>query len=108
LAGGFQPFSKKQRVARPWPGTQSWVYFIHDPFMDLVKIGTTKSLRRRFRELQLTVSASIVFLGAIKGDVEDEKALHKMFSAFRFHKEWFIPAEPIIFFVNRFIEKEAL
>lgn len=58
---------------------------------DYYKIGRTKNLLRRKRQLQTAHAESVEFLYYKKFDdyVKVEKALHSIFSTSRYHGEWF-------------------
>lgn len=72
---------------------------------DLVKIGTTGDIKRRFKELQIDSPVQLRLLAYGAGGLRAERRLHKQFAACRRHGEWFnIPADelpPLIQSVNK-------
>jgi hypothetical protein len=68
---------------------KSIVYFILADRHEIIKIGYTTHLKRRFFALQATSPARLELLATMPGDAAVEKALHDKFSAERMHGEWF-------------------
>jgi hypothetical protein len=65
------------------------VYFMHDPAAKLVKIGFTNDLHRRFGGVQSASGRPLVLLGAVRGEMADEKRWHRNFKRLRERGEWF-------------------
>jgi hypothetical protein len=87
------------------------VYFVLDPYFEVIKIGYTANLSRRFREHQLDWGGGLQFLGAIKGDRKKENELHQQFSSFKcykkVHREWFFAEKPLYDFINNSCDIKA-
>lgn len=66
-----------------------YVYFIRSYCKKYIKIGTTKSLKRRFEELQTANPMPLKLLGFIPGGFDTEATLHLEFSKQRKSGEWF-------------------
>ena len=66
---------------------KEYVYFV-ERFDGLVKIGTTKNLIRRMKELRRKYG-QMEFLGVIEGGYECEQHVHKLFKEARVEGEWF-------------------
>lgn len=70
------------------------VYFVEALKLDLVKIGKTAFLERRFTELQAANAAEIYLVGIIpcitlEEVTKLERELHRRFSSSQAHDEWF-------------------
>lgn len=74
------------------------VYLIGEPGSPIVKIGTTRNLKNRFRALQSSSPSRLDVLWFTAGGEELEYALHDRFSAARQHGEWFLfeEADPVM------------
>lgn len=65
------------------------VYFIEAVGLDLVKIGYTEELIRRFKEIRTSCPVQIRLLGFLPGDKALEANLHRQYKQFRGEGEWF-------------------
>lgn len=72
------------------------VYFIRSGSDGPIKIGFSSSLKDRFADLSRMNGQPITLLGWIRGELEDERALHVRFSASRLHGEWFSPTSELL------------
>ena len=84
------------------------VYFIQGTITMRIKIGISHDVNRRLKDLES--SERLVLLGVIRqGGREVEKAAHKRFEKYRFHKEWFNPAPELLEYVRQIplIEKHS-
>lgn len=68
-----------------------YVYLIRDSWMNLVKIGVTKNISSRFRELQNGCPQELVIVGLIHNESANkiERQLHKRFASKNYRGEWF-------------------
>ncbi|NFF77321.1 GIY-YIG nuclease family protein [Clostridium sporogenes] len=65
------------------------VYFILDTSANLVKIGFTRDLKRRMKQLE-TSNCNLKLIYKIDNcDMEYEKSLHKFFETEKVKNEWF-------------------
>ena len=83
-----------------------YVYFITDGIN--IKIGfTSKSIKKRLKQLQTGNDKPLYILGYISGTKETESNLHKLFhqERIRYNGEWFAPSEFILDYINRYNEK---
>lgn len=72
-------------------------YFIQGEITQRIKIGkTSTAVRERIRLLQTGSPDILKFLGVCIGIKRSESVLHREFSQYRLHGEWFSP-EPEIF-----------
>jgi hypothetical protein len=69
------------------PPVLSWVYFV--TYADKVKIGTARSVKKRFAELQCGSPVILRLAGQMPGDNRDERELHERWNEYRLHGEWF-------------------
>lgn len=68
---------------------EGYVYFLHNPETDTIKIGYSKNPKRRIRSLQTANSAELETLKIVEGDEGYERSLHRQFSHLRIRGEWF-------------------
>lgn len=61
----------------------SYVYLFSDSIRGVCKIGVSKNVHRRFREVQSGYPFSLEISGVIKGGFKEEKAIHKNFNQYR-------------------------
>lgn len=78
----------------------SCVYGLLNEKADRIKIGISTALRGRIYELSRTEGVDLKCLGAVSGGSMIERTLHREFSAFRLHGEWFAR--------NEYLEKALL
>lgn len=77
------------------PGNE-FVYLIESEATKLWKIGTTKSLKQRVRQIELMQGSTINLLRYVRGGIKLERQLHGKFSEFRKIGEWFSAHEDIM------------
>lgn len=65
------------------------VYFIHAEGTDLVKVGYTSDLARRFDQLQTACPHRLELLGIEQGPRSREKYYHDCLKPYRYRGEWF-------------------
>jgi hypothetical protein len=63
------------------------VYFVRGGH--LIKIGWSSNVAQRFEALSSHSPLVLELLATIEGTTDDEAALHRKFSRFRVHHEWF-------------------
>ncbi len=71
------------------------VYLMESKMTGLWKIGTSKNVKKRRRQLELAQGCEIELLKAIPGGVVLERLLHEKFSEYRTIGEWFTPVNEI-------------
>lgn len=74
------------------------VYFISDG--DTIKIGWSGAPLSRLNELQGANSKPLNLLGSIRGSIEDEQAIHRMFRDLHIRGEWFRSARHLLAFIE--------
>lgn len=72
------------------------VYFIKNETTGAIKIGRTKTMRKRLGDLQTASSEPLTLLGVVPGSNELERALHTEFRDHQIHGEWFHPHESLM------------
>jgi hypothetical protein len=66
----------------------SGVYFIG--FRDYIKVGVSRTIGIRIREIESILPEKITLLGVVAGGtVKEERALHRAFDQYRLNGEWF-------------------
>ena len=78
------------------------VYFIKEVVRDgFIKIGKTRNLEERLRELQTANPRPLVVVGYEPGYTRTEERLHWTFERHRVpHSEWFFPADEIFRYIE--------
>jgi len=75
---------------------EKMVYLIGNRRDNLIKIGISQDVRQRLRALQTTHKTPLEILATKQGSFDTEKELHRKFSQFRRHGEWFTWDDSII------------
>ena len=77
--------------------SEGFVYFIQSEMAGQpIKIGYTKNIESRLKQLQTGHPASLALLGQLPGPQSLETSLHKTFAADRLYGEWFKPSAPLL------------
>jgi hypothetical protein len=72
------------------------VYFISDG--QLIKIGYSKNVNKRIKQLSTGNGRKLFLLGTIDGDKNREKEIHKQFKSS--NGEWFTVTDDLLSFIN--------
>lgn len=88
---------KIREARQPSQRIRGLIYFIRAH--DRVKIGFTRALDARLRQIQKQVPYKIELLATLAGSPALERDLHARFSTIAIHNEWFEFAAPIIEFL---------
>lgn len=93
--------SLRRGRTRPTAGTE-YVYFIHAPAADAVKIGRAADPHRRLQILQVGSPHELRLIGwmATTPDERLERDLHGLFKADRIRGEWFTATVELLKFVQ--------
>lgn len=73
----------------------TFIYFVQDE-AGQIKIGKTRNVFRRVRDMQVASGRPLTVLGVYPGVEADERKIHERFRKSRVHGEWFSPAPEII------------
>jgi hypothetical protein len=65
-----------------------------------LKIGHTRNINNRLRQLQVSSPVKLEVINLIKGDVNLEKELHNRFKELRVNGEWFVYDAEILNYFN--------
>jgi hypothetical protein len=76
------------------------LYFIYNPQLDLMKIGSAKNVEARRRDLETTIGVPLKTMRVFAGMSEHERLLHFTFSESRRLGEWFRPTGDMWAIVN--------
>ena len=76
------------------------VYFIADTTNNVVKIGFSKSPKKRLQQLQTSNSNVLVLLGFIDGMETEESYCHQLFEKDKKIGEWFNLSDQIVDYIN--------
>jgi hypothetical protein len=78
------------------------IYFLHNEAGKAIKIGHSGGLKGRLSDIQVGNHVTLVLLGTIPGDEDEETRLHDMFADQRIRGEWF-HAEMVLPTVRRLL-----
>ncbi len=84
---------------------QGFVYFIRGG--EHVKIGWSRDIAKRMRQLQGASSTRLSLLGCLEGTRETEADLHQRFKRLRRHGEWFAADEKMLAAIRWFCDESA-
>jgi hypothetical protein len=85
-----------------WCDSQGYIYFLHAPGVDLIKIGWSEvEPSSRLKGLRAGSPVPLEPIGIIFGDRTFERRLHRKFAASRMHGEWFRPSERLLYLIRR-------
>lgn len=74
----------------PCPGGENGIiYFVHAVDVGLIKIGFTRDLNTRLRDLRVTSPAALTLVAYELGAPDRERELHRAFAGDRVRGEWF-------------------
>ncbi|MET3481579.1 GIY-YIG nuclease family protein [Methylobacterium sp. 1973] len=76
----------------------SFVYFVHAPSVNLVKIGRSVDPERRFSELRLLSPVDLKVIGVVNGGSLVEAQFHRQFDHLHSHGEWFHATKELMHF----------
>ena len=99
-------YHKRNESPLPLPGQRiseldkALVYYVR--MGNLIKIGTTRDMRQRMRELRPDE-----ILAVEPGSYELETQRHQQFTRFRSHGEYFLPARPLIDHISALRKKHG-
>lgn len=65
-----------------------------------IKIGKSRNVSRRLRQLNADAGESLTLLGAMPGSLSVEGKLHAIFSADNIKGEWFVETEKLLKFIS--------
>ena len=82
-----------KRFIKPVP---TFVYFVYNPFRNIVKIGQSKRVRERFWGIRGQSADHLEIFGAVVDSGGLEKALHARFGKYLKRNEWFWLERPIL------------
>jgi Meiotically Up-regulated Gene 113 (MUG113) protein len=76
-----------------------YVYFVQNERTGLIKIGTTKNVEHRIKQLCSEYKANATLLGFVWGRFTLEAELHRRFAAYCERGEWFAPSDELLTFI---------
>lgn len=76
------------------------VYFIQHGADGLIKIGFTKNIDKRMRDLQFAAPLPLRLLGWRLGGPTEEARLHRVFAPSKAWGEWYRPTEQLIEYIS--------
>lgn len=77
-----------------------YIYFIQEPITKSIKIGTTKNVKNRFKQLQTSSPLQLKLLKTTKGNIDEEKKLHDQFAIYRLSGEWFQENDELMKYID--------
>lgn len=86
--------------------TKGWIYFVLTADNTHLKIGWTKTIKARFRELQCGNHLELKLIGKRRGTIDEERRLHSQAANHRARGEWFRAAPEVLALVENELSKE--
>ena len=68
---------------------KTYIYFLYAPYSNVIKIGITRDIKQRLRDIGAASPEPLILLKLILGNFKKERALHERFKNYRQHYEWF-------------------
>lgn len=93
------PATEKVGVPNHEDAPSPCVYFLASPDRTTVKIGKSRQLATRLRDIQSVNPFPVVLLAAVEGHTQVEKWFHRKWKEHRLHNEWFTLAPEIAEFI---------
>ena len=78
------------------------IYFIQNPTTGHIKIGTTRRLTMRKRQIDKEIRLKTVLLGVMEGGRLQEQTIHIELANDRVHGEWFLPSERLVSYITQY------
>ncbi len=72
------------------------VYFFQRGTGGPIKIGYTRSVTTRFKQIQQSCPEKLINLGCIDGGINKERELHHLFQDYRINGEWYTPNVTVV------------
>ena len=91
--------SLEEYINDEWMG---FVYFIQAGDNGAIKIGYTKDVDRRIKELQTSNPEKLNLLLKVGAEPNDEKVMHDKFKKYCINLEWYSPSDELINFIRKF------
>jgi hypothetical protein len=85
--------------SRPKLTKPMFVYFVQGEMTRLIKVGITRNVDQRLRDLQCDSPDRLTLLASMAGNHKLELALHEKFQQSRRHGEWFAPDPDLLSFI---------
>jgi hypothetical protein len=86
----------------------SYIYFVYAPRAQRIKIGITKDVPKRIRQLQTGSSEPLEVIVVVRGSRDHEKAWHICFASLRQHGEWFTAHPYLLRLIKSFTTLEKI
>jgi hypothetical protein len=80
--------------------TGDCVYFIQGMKGGPIKIGHSRDVEKRIKELQTGFPTKLIVLALLPGSRSTEASLHRRFKKYRLHGEWFSPAPELLEYIR--------
>ncbi len=94
----------KKYASKLYSIERSVVYFMFMQELNAIKIGFTKNIVKRFRELNVAVPGTLSILGLIEGNVRTERQIQKQFENLHIRGEWYVAANNLFAYIEEFAE----
>lgn len=78
-----------EKVKEDSKTSQSFVYVVQNAHSKVVKIGYTKDLKTRLRQLQTACSHELTVIKTVEGGKDEESHIHLDLKKYRLNGEWF-------------------
>jgi len=75
---------------------KGYVYFMRAGYFGPIKIGFTKNVKKRVRNLQTACPEKLNILCVLKTNKKTEEAYHRMYNDVNINGEWFHPTKKLL------------
>lgn len=88
--------------------TDRKIYFLLAPMCRRIRIGRSKDVGHRIYEHRNSSPEKLQYLGCVSEDQFKEKDLHRRFSEYRSHGEWFHVDTSLLQFIEKHADKTSV
>lgn len=79
------------------------VYFVHNPSLNAVKVGTSSNVPARLAALKTASPTPLCLLGTAIGDAKEERRIHRDLAEYRLEGEWFSDHPVVMTYIQRLL-----
>lgn len=103
-----KPIARATRLKSPPPFIGDVVYFLEASSAHVIKIGWSRYVGGRIKNLRTGSPVPLRFLGCIAGGMNLERELHMKFAKYRKHGEWFRASVELRQFIDATLAEQGL
>lgn len=92
----YQHAESAEKFIKNFMDQSTFVYFVYASAPNAIKIGQSKRVEGRLKELQTAMPGKIDILTCMRARPKFEQYCHEYFSEFRTNNEWFSLSKPLV------------